>query len=136
MRRRIARQWDDLLAQVRAMDGFESFLTPIPYRYLAAVATDGPVVILNVSRYGCHALIVTSDSHQPGVVNLADMHLDAIVEHANRMLQALAGAAHMEGTFIDRERDRHTILDILGWLWDVLAEPVLTALGHTSAQEG
>ena len=48
---------------------------------------------------------------------------------------ALAGAADPGRAFLDREKDRHAILDVLDWLWDVIAEPVLTALGHTSAPE-
>ena len=131
LRRRAAREWDDLLAQVRALNGFESFLTAAAYSELATVATEGPVVIVNASRYGCHALIVTSDSQHVRVVDLTDMHLDTVVEHANQMQRALAGAtdprAHIAG-----ERG---IFNVLKWLWDVLAEPVLTTLGLTSTPE-
>ena len=31
LRRRMAREWDEVLAQVRALDGFEHFLAAIPY---------------------------------------------------------------------------------------------------------
>ena len=70
LRRRKAREWDDVLAEVRALAGFEHFLAAIPYAELAAAAADGPVVIVNASRYGCHALIVDPGSEQPRVVNL------------------------------------------------------------------
>ena len=33
------------------------------------------------------------------------------------------------------KKDRHAILDVLTWLWDVIAEPVLAALGYTRALE-
>ena len=132
-RKRKAREWDDLLAQVRMLDGFEHFLTATPFAELSAVATEGPVVIVNASDRGCHALIVSADSQEVGVVPLPDMSLEAVVDRGNALLQALAGAANPGRGFADRERDRHAILDVLDWLWDVIAEPVLTTLGHTSA---
>jgi CHAT domain len=132
LRRRKAREWDDVLAQVRALEGFEHFLAAVPYAELAAVAVDGPVVIVNASRHGCHALIVDASSEQVRVVDLPRMSLDAAVDQANGMLGALEGAAGPRRPFRDREKDRHAILDVLDWLWDVIAEPVLTARGHSS----
>lgn len=34
------------------------------------------------------------------------------------------------------EKDRHAVLDVLDWLWDFLAEPVLAALGADHASSG
>jgi hypothetical protein len=128
LRRRMAREWDDVLTQVRSLDGFEHFLTAIPYAELAAAAA-GPVVILNASSHGCHALIVEAARDQPGIVDLPELSLDTAIAHATTMLQTLAGAA-VPGTLPDREKDRHTIFGILDWLWDVIAKPVLSALGY------
>jgi hypothetical protein len=59
-RRRAARDWDATVDQVRQeVEGFEHFLRPVPFTDLRAVASVGPVVIVNVSRHGSHALIVT-----------------------------------------------------------------------------
>ena len=133
LRRRKAREWDDVLAQVRALDGFEHFLAAVPYADAASVAADGPVVIVNASHYGCHALIVGTDTEQVRVVNLPHLSLGAAIDQANGMLRGLTGAAQPEGALKGREKDRRVILDVLDWLWDVVAEPVLTALGYTSA---
>jgi hypothetical protein len=130
LRRRKAREWDEVLTQVRALPGFEYFLTAIPYPYLKTAATGGPVVIVNASRYGCHALIVDDGNDQPRVVSLPNLSLDSATEHADGMLAALAGTTHGRA-FQGREQDRHAVLDVLNWLWDVIAEPVLTELGHT-----
>ena len=131
LRRRKAREWDDVLAQVRAIEGFEHYLAAVPYAELAAAAADGPVVIVNASRHGCHALIVDADSPQVRVVNLPTMSWDAAIDHENEMLRALEAVGDPMQAFRDREKDRHAILDVLDWLWDVLAQPVLAALGHT-----
>ena len=132
LRRRKAREWDDVVIQVRMLEGFEHFLVATPYSELAAAAAKGPVVIVNASSHGCHALAVDLDAAQPRVVNLPDLTLDAAIHRANLLLAALAHAASPRRPFREREQDRHAVLDILAWLWDVVAEPVLTALGHTS----
>jgi hypothetical protein len=133
LRRRKARDWDDTLAQVRALDGFEHFLAAVPYTELAAAAAGGPAVIVNASPHGCHALIIDSDSGHARVVALPALSLDAAVHHAETMLEALARATDPELALLEQEGDRHAILDVLDWLWDAIAQPVLAALGHTAA---
>ena len=135
LRRRKAREWDDTVAQVRALGGFEHFLAAVPYTDLAAAAADGPVVIVNASRHGCHALITEAGSAHARVVSLPGLSLDAAADQASTMLRALAGAAGPRRAFPDRERDRHAILDVLDWLWDAIAQPVLAALGHTTTPD-
>jgi hypothetical protein len=135
LRRRKAREWDQVLEQVRSLDGFEHFLAAIPYPELRAAAVDGPVVILNASEHGCHALIVDAGNEHARVVHLPDMTIDTAVEHANAMLRVLGHAKERGRAFRDREKDRHAILDVLTWLWDVIAESVLDALGYTRALE-
>jgi tetratricopeptide (TPR) repeat protein len=135
LRRRKAREWDQVLAQVRALEGFEHFLEATPYAELTTAAVGGPVVVVNASRHGCHALIIHADSEQVQVVCLPDMTPDAVVGHANAMLTALAGATERGRPDRQREKDRHAILDVLDWLWDTVAGPVLTALGHTGPHD-
>ena len=127
--RRMARDWDNLLAEVRTLEGFEHFLSMVPYLKLAGALINGPVVILNVSRYGCHALIAEAGSKHPQVVNLPDITFDSAVDQANKMLAALSGIDQM-GPFLQQEKARHAVLDVLSWLWDVVAEPVLRTLGY------
>ena len=124
LRRRLAREWDEAVAEVRALDGFRYFLAATPYPELAAAAADGPVVIINVGSPGSHALIVTAASDQPDVVDLPGLSPDTAAGHAAAMQEALADAT-----------DRHDVMDVLGGLWDAIAEPALAALGYTSAPE-
>jgi tetratricopeptide (TPR) repeat protein len=118
-RRRLARQWDDLLGQVRRLDGFENFLEPVPFAQLQPAAADGPVVIVNASRLGCQALILTADGDGVRLVALPDLNHQEAVDQANRLHRALS-----EGLFPDG-----VVFDVLDWLWRVIAEPVLDALG-------
>jgi tetratricopeptide (TPR) repeat protein len=129
LRRRRAREWDQTLTEVRAREGFENFLAPTPYKELATAAVDGPVVLVNTSRYGCHALIVHPGMQQPQVVSLPDLNADTTIDLANQLLQALERS---HGTRLEREKARHEVLDLLDWLWDAIAEPVLTSLEFTA----
>jgi hypothetical protein len=131
LRRHKAREWDEVLAQVRALDGFEHFLAVTPYQELATALPHGPVVIVNVSRYGSHALIVRAGSEPVQVLSLPEVTPDATVNHVGKMLWALAGTADPQRTTGNPEEHRHALLDALDWAWDAIGEPVLTALGHT-----
>ena len=139
LRRRQAQEWDDLLRQVRALAGFEHFLAPVPYAQLRAslfaTPQGGPVVIVNASQYGCHALIIDSGAEQPRVVRLADVTLDSATDRANTMLGALAGLTDPGWAPADREDHRMILLEVLSWIWDAIARPVLAELGLTSAPE-
>jgi hypothetical protein len=128
-RMRLAREFDDLLDRVRALEGFEHFLTTTPFTDLCAAGTDGPVAIVNASTYGCHALLVTPTGVQ--VVHLPDLTHDQVIQQANTLLSILDRATQHQ-PFLEQERDRRTVLDILDWLWDTVTEPILTSLGHTN----
>lgn len=130
LRRRAARDWDFALAQVRKLEGFEYFLATIPYPHLAGTARDGPVVVVNASHYGCHALIVDARSKRARVVSLPGLSWDTAVARVNQMLRVLTADA--EPGLTSRQRLRNDVFDVLGWLWDVIAHPVLAALGCTS----
>jgi len=121
-----AREWRALLEQIRAMDGFTDFLRPVAYEKLALVTKHGPVVLLNASRYGCHALVMNTSSIN--VVDLSDLTLNAVLEQAGRLVGVLVGTSvHLEAE--SRYRARATMLDILQWTWDKIVGPVLDALG-------
>ncbi|MFJ3960727.1 hypothetical protein [Streptomyces sp. NPDC090036] len=55
----LAREWDELVEQVRGTPGFEDFLRPPGLDDLLPAARGGPVVLVNISRCLCDAVIVT-----------------------------------------------------------------------------
>jgi len=121
-RREIAKEFDVLIAAIRSMPGFSSFLRPLPVSQLTTVAADGPIVIINVSRFGSHALIVTSDGVlEP--VPLEGLTPGRVREEVTRFLAAVDDAAEQEVT------------EGLGWLWDAIAGPVLDRLGTTGTPQ-
>jgi len=122
-RREAVARWDDLIAMIRrTVPGHERFLAvPRPSDLLAAAA-DGPVVIINVSRYRCDALIVRPAGIEvcplPGLTH----------EEATRKAERFLAATAVDG---DPDEALHEVLD---WLWTTLSAPVLKALGSVPGQ--
>lgn len=121
-RRRLATAWDDTVAAVRTRPGFERFLLPTSFDELAEAAADGPVVLVNVSRHRCDSLVVTTDGVR--VVPLPELTADEAARRTREYLAAVAGTG-IGGTSAGAREQ--VLLSYLEWLWDVVAEPVLTA---------
>ena len=133
-RRDAAAAWEDLLARIRAVDGFEGFLRPPDLAQLAAQARPGPVIFPYATPSRCDAVILTSEPGTPVRVEpLPGLTENDAISQANRLLRARQIALG-EDTGLRARRDaHHEILDILAWMWDVITGPVLTRLGHTTA---
>ena len=56
----LEQQLEDVLRQIRAEKGFSRFLETVACHDLIAMADSRPLLLLNVSRYGSHALALTS----------------------------------------------------------------------------
>jgi hypothetical protein len=157
----LAREWDELIAQVRELDGFEDFLKPPRLETLLPAAERGPVVIVNMSRWRCDALIVRPDG-----VTTRQLPTLTMDEAANRaagylaVLRAgeLADLRHLEAQqpvpgetsrgAIRRQLDAgraveeahqqvdEMLADLQAWMWDVIAEPVLDELSCSTTPDG
>ncbi|CAI6091411.1 unnamed protein product [Clonostachys chloroleuca] len=89
---------------IRQLPQFSQFMMGPSEDEMKALAVMGPIVIINVSYYGCHALIVEKNGIQ--TLKLPGLRRDGL-------------------------RFRGVSLNLLGWLWDVIADPILNALGFT-----
>ncbi|MFG1995323.1 CHAT domain-containing protein [Actinoplanes sp. NPDC048988] len=158
----LAREWDELVEQVRQLDGFEDFLRPPRLETLLPAATDGPVVILNVSRWRCDALIVELSGVR--AVPLPDLTQQDVTEQVNGYLSAVQAyetetqiyqQADHEFTTGDRdlpsmvtlgeatarwgqagERLETALRNCLRWMWDTFVERIMTELSLVLAASG
>ncbi|MEU2062672.1 CHAT domain-containing protein [Streptomyces sp. NPDC013455] len=126
----LCREWDDLLAEARRLEGFEHFLTPVPYAELSTAADGGPVVVVNVSRLASHALVIRA-AEPVEVVELPGVTDEGLARQAQTFLNVLLARRRGNQPFLRRERDRHAVHDVLEWLWENLARPVLDRLDFT-----
>lgn len=123
--RRLAEEWDEIVDRIRSIDGLETFLAAVPYEQLAAEACEGPIVVVNLSRYGCCAIALTKNA--PVVVDLPTLTRTATAERANALLQTRL-TAESERTLANVRAAQRVLLDTLAWLYDTVVTPVLTAL--------
>ncbi|MEV1068619.1 CHAT domain-containing protein [Streptomyces sp. NPDC050263] len=128
-RHRLDAELTAVLERIRAQDGFGSFGLPPSVGELLAAAQQGAVVVLNAAALRCDALLVT-----PAGVTAVPLS-GLTLSYATDLAHACQRAAH-EATDDDpdvRTKAQETLSTVLGALWDVVAEPVLTALGHDRA---
>ncbi|HEX2315617.1 MAG TPA: CHAT domain-containing protein [Thermomonospora sp.] len=117
---RLAREWKDLLEEIRSAPGWADFLGSPSLSSLLEQARPGPIAVVNVSRYGSDALLVTPDDVR--AVPLPELTPAALV-------------ARIE-TFWERQRSLGDLSEVLGWLWDAVTGPVLEALGLSGPPRG
>ncbi|WP_098023796.1 CHAT domain-containing protein [Streptomyces sp. st115] len=125
-RARWAAAWDETVALVRRLPGFESFLEPAGFAELAAAAGPVPVVVVNVSGLRCDALVVADG--RVDVVPLPRLALSDVLKLSDAFLTTTTtgSALGMVGSLALRGN----ITSISAWLWRAVAEPVLSFLGH------
>jgi hypothetical protein len=112
---------------VHKLPHFECFLLPKQYSELQHAAHNGPVVVLNASRYGCDALIIASplELHHVCLDKLTYEHTDSLRKllHAALDSQQLCDERHLKhlsAKHLDRDA---TFQDVLGQLWETVVKP-------------
>ncbi|KAG8859053.1 hypothetical protein FRB96_004623 [Tulasnella sp. 330] len=55
---RLAAGWNRALQETRQLPGFKSFLSAAPFAELRNAATNGPVILVNISQYGSDTIII------------------------------------------------------------------------------
>ncbi|KAI3325019.1 TPR-like protein [Xylariaceae sp. AK1471] len=103
------KEFNELVAKIQKLPGFKNFLLPPSETEIETAAQCGPIVVINVSEYRCDALLV--QPHQIQVVPLTQL---SIGEVKNKIRGGDLGN-----------------YDVLEWLWDKVAKPILDVLGFT-----
>ncbi|KAH7234753.1 CHAT domain-containing protein [Fusarium redolens] len=98
---------DNLVAEIRNQPEFSSFLESPSEEDIRAAASLGPVVIINLSKFRCDAILV--EQRQIRSLPLPDLTNDKMDEKESQ------GSLRSPS--------------MLKWLWDVAAKPILLALG-------
>ncbi|KAJ7115469.1 CHAT domain-containing protein [Mycena epipterygia] len=128
-------QRDDILQQIRELPGFQRFLLSKPVSELSLAAKMGPVAILNISVYGCDALIL-----MPGLadevihVPLADFTIHDAQALAELLASIVGTLGYSNRATMSREGDMardDKFLLILSELWSKIVQPILNTLAIT-----
>ncbi|KAK6544792.1 hypothetical protein TWF694_001475 [Orbilia ellipsospora] len=116
---------DKIAEQIRRLPGFENFLLPPTANELLAVASSGPIVIINVDSR-CDALIVNGKKETISSVALPGLNEDDIETYAN-LLHLIRSAPTSDAA--------PQMFGILEWLWDAAVGPILEKLEFAAPQD-
>lgn len=128
----LAQEREQILAAIRAVPGLERFRRPQSIDELRTVAEDGPVVILNASPYGCHAILVVPGS--PKAVPLrftqreAADHAAKFIAATRQISQPLTNSDPADAG--KRRAAQNSVVDTVAWLWRSVVRPTLDELGR------
>ncbi|KAH7129911.1 CHAT domain-containing protein [Dactylonectria estremocensis] len=101
-----AKDLDELVNEIRKEPGFEDFMGVPSESKIKGAALYGPIVVVNISSFRSDAILI--DTNQVWSVNLAQLKIQDVKVKIEK------GTGSPE---------------VLEWLWEVIAEPVLDALG-------
>ncbi|KAI3575573.1 CHAT domain-containing protein [Fusarium oxysporum f. sp. albedinis] len=108
----MATELEELIVEIRKLPGFEDLWTAPTEAETLEAAESGPIVVINVSRARCDALLI--EKHQ--------MRSLALPNITNDLYQFAR-----TGDFGSSK--------VLEWMWDNITQPVLDALGYSQAPE-
>jgi tetratricopeptide (TPR) repeat protein len=128
-RRRLAADLAEVVARIRELPEFERFQLPPSPAELLDQGRHGDIAVLTVGDRRCDALLITAAGIR--CLPLPDLDETELRSRAREFQDALARRSAGGA-----EDDLDLVLDgVLRWLWDVVAGPVLTALGRDSTPE-
>lgn len=120
-RRDLASRFDELVAEVRRIAGFERFLARPTADELMERSAGRSCVVLTVSGWRCDAIILADRSVTP--IRLPNLDQLTIEKAATEFRKAIKATRH--GPASTRLEAQHAVINSLNWLWDNIAEPVL-----------
>lgn len=134
-RDRLAADFSATVAEIRALPGFGRFmLAPGLPDLVRRAGSDAAVVALNVSRYRCDALVLAGGTVTD--VPLRDLTFASVADKVDVLSQALDRESEPAANSTEGADGNQVLSQILEWLWDAVAEPVLDHLGHRPAEPG
>ncbi|MEV5551802.1 CHAT domain-containing protein [Streptomyces sp. NPDC052309] len=136
-RQRLAAEWRELTSRIRAEHPGLGLLRPVrewDERELRATAAAGPVVLVNVSPYGSHALVVTERSVD--AVPLPGLDPGTTAARRRTFEEALVRIEAPGTPRKQSQRAQQVVRSTLAWLWQAVTGPVLDHLGVPAAPAG
>ncbi|MFJ5775316.1 CHAT domain-containing protein [Streptomyces sp. NPDC093094] len=129
LRQRLAAGWREVTDRIRAEHPGLGLLRPVRDREeseLRAAAADGPVVLVDVSPHGSHALVVTETSVD--AVPLPGLDPEATAARRRTFEDALVRLRTPGISRRQSQRAQQDVRQTLGWLWQAVTGPVLDRL--------
>ncbi|CAE7075280.1 unnamed protein product [Rhizoctonia solani] len=127
----LANDFNDLLVQIRQLEGFEDFVQPMKVHDLVRAARTGPVVVINGHKERCDALIVRPGDNQVHHIALPSFPVQK-AQQVRREIEKSLQANYGRGS---RTKIRPLVEQVvnmegvLATLWHNIVKPILEFLG-------
>ncbi|XEU99252.1 hypothetical protein FSHL1_004539 [Fusarium sambucinum] len=165
LRKEADKKLDGLITRIRKQPGFEDYLLPPSETAMRAAAQKGPIVVINVSRFRCDAIIVKPDRlhllplpkltlsgvedaymaepAQPPAQPSGPLPQGPVSNSNYNVWKAVVSNMGWDGPSTkpvggDLSRKPSSTLGspkVLRWLWETTAKPVLDHLGYKGVQK-
>ncbi|KAG1824307.1 CHAT domain-containing protein [Suillus variegatus] len=122
--RRLTRQWEGAVAEIRDLREFSRFLLPPLYADLQAAARQGPVIIFIASQYSCSAIIIPTLG-EPHHIPLPSVALAELTNLKDRFARAIRHASTLGLKLL-----RNDLIVLLRTVWDEIMLPIVNVLRH------
>ena len=132
----------DLIQKIRTLPGFEDFFLPKSFKELSKAAEYGPVVLLNASHEGSHAIILLPSTYESSANTLSVPLPDATIANLQDYHEKLKKALGLHKIYVREgdkpEKERYAkpsplilaksslkyFTALLSWLWKAIVKPV------------
>ncbi|KAF9070258.1 CHAT domain-containing protein [Rhodocollybia butyracea] len=145
---KLADEYQKLITEIREKDGFGSFLRPKKLSELLPAADNGPIVIVNVAKASCDALILPSSSSSIIHVPLPTFSVEQGQKLHSKLLSSLT-AMHVRmgrnGLRMKPKMAQNSVANdsggtkdfqsVLAELWTHVVQPILSQLGLTEPSD-
>jgi tetratricopeptide (TPR) repeat protein len=126
--RSLLKKRDNLISQIQALPGLDSFLTSPSFDTLRSAASRGPVIIINHSRWRSDILILLHNTSPSLVPTPDDFYLCA-----DALKDKLLDTRHKHG--LDSSQYEETLASVLAELYNLVGKPVIDRLRQMKVPE-
>ncbi|EUC62642.1 aromatic di-alanine and TPR containing protein [Rhizoctonia solani AG-3 Rhs1AP] len=129
--RQLAKEYNDLLFQIRKLPGFSDFLQPMKATGLVQAARTGPVVIINCHKDICDALLIFPGDEIVQHVPLPSFSTQKAQEARQNLESSLRCKGIRDRGVKVRQEPGHKddMSSVLATLWHDVVKPILDYLG-------
>ncbi|KAF8729256.1 TPR-like protein, partial [Rhizoctonia solani] len=142
----LAKRYKDIITLIRQKPGFESFLIAKKASELIQCVVHGPLVVVNVHKSRCDALIIIPGCHTIKHVALVDFSLEKATEIRLRLegllsyfgIRQRSASRRPDLSFQEEQAQasRHDAQSAMSTLWHTMTKCVLASLGYDLPPEG
>ena len=118
---------ENLISQIQALPGFESFLKPPSFDTLCSATSHGPVIVINHSRWRSDIIILLRGS-PPSLISTSDDFYD----RTKRLRDQLLGA---QKNGLESVKYEDALRSVLKELYELVGRPVIKRLNELNVPE-